>query len=76
MAMSIIKEFRAHPATVGESYTQHGVRALAIAFRLIKIGLAAFVHALVPGLFKTTASDEILVLNEEIVALRQKAAQQ
>jgi len=34
------------------------------------------VHALVPGLFKTTASDEILKLNEEIMTMRKKAAQQ
>jgi len=74
--MSIIKEFRAHPATVGETYTQHGLRALVVAFRLIKAGLAALVHALVPGLFKTTASDEILKLNEEIMTMRKKAAQQ
>lgn len=51
--------FTDHPATVGESYREHFAVALGISRGLAGAAAAAFVHALVPHLHQTTASDRI-----------------
>ena len=51
--------FLAHPQQAGESYFQHQRVALSFALPLLGAGLAATVHALVPGLCETTAGDAI-----------------
>jgi hypothetical protein len=57
-----------HPESVGESYWQHFGVAFGFALTLIGAGLAALVHALVPGLCKTTASSTIRRLHGRITA--------
>lgn len=47
--------FRAHPASVNESYFQHMRFALGFAFWLTVAGGAALIHAVLPALFETTA---------------------
>jgi hypothetical protein len=44
-----------HPRSLGLSWLDHGLGALKIGGKLIGAGLAAIVHALVPGLFTDTA---------------------
>ena len=44
-----------HPRSLGLSWYAHGVGALTIGVRLIGAGLAALIHAAVPGLFTDTA---------------------
>jgi hypothetical protein len=44
-----------HPRSLGLSWLEHGAGAVKIGFRLIGAGLAALVHAAVPGLFTDTA---------------------
>jgi hypothetical protein len=44
-----------HPRSLGLSWLEHGAGAVKIGFKLIGAGLAALVHAAVPGLFKETA---------------------
>ena len=44
-----------HPRSLGLSWLQHGAGAVRIGVKLIAAGLAALVHALVPGLFTDTA---------------------
>ena len=56
MTDRLLRAFTEHPASVGESYWRHLAFALGFAARLILAGLAALVHALLPFLFKTTAS--------------------
>ena len=56
MTDRLLRAFTEHPASVGESYWQHLAFALGFAARLLLAGLAALVHALLPFLFKTTAS--------------------
>ncbi|MEL6958891.1 MAG: DUF6356 family protein [Pseudomonadota bacterium] len=48
--------FRAHPATVGETYLQHMAFAFGFAFWLAVAAGAAMVHAVFPALCETTAS--------------------
>jgi hypothetical protein len=55
--MRVLRLFTAHPAAMGESYVTHAGRALRIAGLLLAGAVAAAVHAVVPALFVTTASD-------------------
>ncbi|MEM7241997.1 MAG: DUF6356 family protein [Pseudomonadota bacterium] len=47
--------FTAHPQTVGESYWQHFCFAMRFAAMLAFAGFAAFIHAILPFCFETTA---------------------
>jgi hypothetical protein len=47
--------FTDHPRALGLSWFAHGTGAVRIGGKLIGAGLAAFVHALVPGVFTDTA---------------------
>jgi len=60
--------FTAHPAEVGESYLEHLAFALRFSTRLFRAGAAALLHALIPALCETTASDEIKALHAELTA--------
>lgn len=51
--------FVEHPREVGESYLEHMAASGRFGLKLLRLAGCAFVHALVPGLFKTTVSDEI-----------------
>ena len=44
-----------HPRSLGLSWYAHGSGAVKIGLRLIGAGLAAFVHAAIPGIFTDTA---------------------
>ncbi len=62
--------FTDHPASVGESYLEHLRASL---WTATKLGLAAgacVVHAVVPGLCRTTASTAILRLHAEVMPRR------
>jgi hypothetical protein len=58
--------FAAHPRSVNESYLQHQRVALSFALPLLAAGLAALVHAVVPGLCQTKAGDTIRRLNARL----------
>lgn len=58
--------FVTHPASVGESYFGHLLFALRFALRLFGAGAAALIHAFVPPLFETTASDQIALIHAEL----------
>jgi len=58
--------FAAHPRSVNETYLQHQRVALSFAVPLLGAGLAALVHALVPGLCQKTAGDAIRRLNARL----------
>ena len=53
--MSLARLFTDHPRSLGLSWTGHAAGALRIGAKLIGAGLAAIVHALVPGWFTDTA---------------------
>ncbi|MEH3159873.1 MAG: DUF6356 family protein [Sphingomonas taxi] len=62
--------FTDHPASVGESYTQHMRVATGFGLRMIAGGVAALVHGICPFLFTTTGSRTIEALHGDIVAKR------
>jgi hypothetical protein len=66
----IARLFLDHPASVGESYGQHFLASSRVGLKLGVAALACFVHALVPGLCKTTGSTAILKLHDEIAPRR------
>ncbi|PCH45447.1 MAG: hypothetical protein COC23_07245 [Hyphomicrobiales bacterium] len=63
---NFIRGFRDHPQSVGETYFQHLFFAAKFSGRLFAIAGAAFVHAIIPSLFETTASKHIIALSEQI----------
>jgi hypothetical protein len=55
--------FSRHPASVGETYTEHMQVAAGFGLRLFLASLACFVHALLPFLFERTGSTAIQSLH-------------
>ena len=60
------KLFLEHPRDVGESYFVHMGHASSYGFRVLKIAVMCFVHALVPAVFKTAASRRICEMADEL----------
>jgi hypothetical protein len=58
--------FLSHPQQAGESYFKHQRVALSFALPLLGAGLAATVHAIIPGLCETTAGDIIRRLHARL----------
>ncbi len=65
--------FRAHPRSVDESYLQHFFFALRFSGRLFAAAGAALVHALLPFLCATTASNAVMDIHDEIAGRRRLA---
>jgi hypothetical protein len=65
-ALMIRRLFLAHPRQAGESYFQHQRVALSFALPLFGAGLAALLHAVIPGLCETTAGDAIRRLHARL----------
>lgn len=61
--MRFVRLFTDHPASLGETYSQHCGVALNYAGPLALAAMAAVVHAVLPFLFKSTASKTIGELN-------------
>ncbi|WP_419814716.1 DUF6356 family protein [Glacieibacterium sp.] len=62
--------FITHPASVGETYFEHMRASLGTAGKLARASAACLVHAIVPGLCKTTGSTAIMALHSEIYPRR------
>jgi len=65
-AQSFFAAMRSHPASVGETYFGHMRFALRFSGLLFAAGGAALVHAILPAVFETTASDMIRRLHAMI----------
>ena len=72
--MAISDVFTRHPASVGQTWVQHGRFALAVSGTLTLAAVAAAVHALVPALCETTASRAVDRLHAQIHGLRDSDA--
>ena len=59
MSQTFKRLFVDHPREVGESYFLHMSHAFGFGFKLLRLAGAAFIHGVVPGVHKTTVSDEI-----------------
>lgn len=66
--------FTAHPASVNESYWQHLGTAASFGFRMIWGGIVCLVHALIPGVYCTKASEMIGELHERMITNRRRLA--
>ena len=68
----IRQAFTQHPASVGESYTEHLVHATGFGLRMIAGGFACLLHGLLPFLFVRTGSQQIRTLHDRMVVNRSK----
>jgi len=68
--VNLIRAFTEHPASVGETYTEHLVRALCFGTRMVFAGIACLVHGVLPFLFVRTGSRAIAELNDRMVVNR------
>ncbi len=64
----LCRMFTDHPASIGETYSEHRRVALSFARPLAVATLAALVHAFLPFLFKTTASMIVKELAERMAS--------
>ena len=68
--MNLIRAFTEHPASVGESYGEHLLRAVCFGTRMVFAGIACLVHGVLPFLFVRTGSRAIAELNDRMVVNR------
>ncbi len=66
------KLFTEHPASVDETYWQHFANAAGFGVRMIWGGLVCFLHALIPGVCCTRASEMITQLHDRMVTNRRQ----
>ena len=66
MLKAFEKLFLEHPREVGETWAEHAAAASRYGWRLLKASGCAFIHALIPGLHKTTASDRVRAMAAEL----------
>ncbi len=64
--------FTDHPASVGETYTEHMAMAAGFSIRMLAAGLACMVHAVLPFLFVKTGSTTIAGLHDRMVVHRDR----
>lgn len=69
----IDRMFFAHPRSVGENYAEHARIALAFGGRMVFAGCKCVVHAAIPALFPSAASDSIRELSGELQTRRSHA---
>jgi hypothetical protein len=69
------KAFTDHPASVGETYTEHLAMASGFGTRMIFGGIACLLHGIFPFLFVKTGSRCIADLHSTMVANRVRKPQ-
>lgn len=68
----MLNKFNDHPASVGETYSEHFRAASSFGVEMILGGLACLIHGLFPFLFKNTGSQAICRLHDRMVVNRDK----
>ena len=68
--MNLPRAFTEHPASVGESYSEHLGRAVYFGLRMVFAGIACLVYGVLPFLFQRTGSRAISELNDRMVVNR------
>jgi hypothetical protein len=71
--MDPLRAFTEHPASVGETYSEHLMHAGGFGLRMIGAGAACLVHALLPFLFVRTGSAAVAELNDRMVVNRRRS---
>lgn len=73
--MDPLRAFTEHPASVGETYTEHLMHAACFGARMVGAGIACMVHALLPFLFVRTGSQAVTELSERMITQRHARTQ-
>ena len=60
--------FTKHPKEVGESYIHHLWAALRFSLILLGLFFIAFIHSLLPFIFKQTVSNKIIKMADQLKA--------
>jgi hypothetical protein len=66
--------FLDHPRSLGLSWGQHGIGAVAIGATLVGAGVACLVHAVVPGWFTQTAGKTVTSIYDHMMRRKAGAA--
>lgn len=66
MTAFLSRLFVDHPREVGEGYFQHMATAARVGLRLARLSSAAFLHAVMPGVCRTTVSDDIKRMADDL----------
>jgi hypothetical protein len=64
--------FFEHPRSLDMSWAGHGAGAVKVGIQLIGAGVAALIHAAVPGIFGETASKTVIRIHDHIQKLNAK----
>jgi hypothetical protein len=64
--------FLEHPRSLDMSWSAHGAGAVKVGLQLIGAGVAALIHAAIPGLFGETASNIVIRVHDHIHKLNAK----
>lgn len=67
--------FTEHPASVHEGYWQHFANAMGFGLRMVWGGIVCMIHALIPGVYCTKASEMIGELHDRMVVNRRRLSQ-
>lgn len=62
-----------HPREVDETYGEHMGASWGFGFRLLRLAGAAFLHGVIPGLCRTTVSDNIKSMAHDMGCRAQQA---
>ena len=71
----ILRAFTEHPASVGETYSEHFLFATRFGMRMVLGGFACILHGILPFLFVRTGSRQIETLHGRMVVSRSKLPQ-
>jgi len=58
--------FTKHPNEVGETYVEHGIQAMRYSLTFLFLFVIALIHAILPFLFKKTASDIVCEMSKDM----------
>lgn len=70
-----MRAFTEHPASVGETYSEHMLTAFSFGARMLLAGMACLAHGIFPFIFVKTGSNIINILHREMVTHRDKRSQ-
>ena len=68
----MVRLFTEHPATVGETYTEHMGSAFSFGSEMVVCGIACLLHGIFPFVFEKTGSDAVRRLHVRMVTHRDK----
>ncbi|MGQ0429154.1 MAG: DUF6356 family protein [Gammaproteobacteria bacterium] len=64
--------FTDHPTSVNESYFKHLANAMSFGLHMVWGGIVCMVHAIIPGVYCTKASEMIGELHDRMVVNRRR----